>query len=337
MVSSPVWLPLPLPLAAAAAALPRASIARALGGRGRVDLEEVEEVVGADVAQAAGVEYREDAVFADGLVERGDQMLFGDRALAEELFHEFVFAFGDDFDERFVRGFGVVHDGVGDLAHFAVAVAIRRVEEGLHGDEVDYSVKALGVDDGKLDGDDLAAPALLHGLNHGLAADAGVCLGMVDLVDDDHAREVHLGGILPDAVGDGFEAGLRVDDDKRGFDGEHGGARLVQKHVEAGRVEEIDLGAAPFGVGSGIRHRGAPGHLFLVIRRDRGTIVHSPACRRHLGGLQERCDQRRLAAVRVANYSYVSNVLPRIVFHRDSSSYSCNNHGMLWEATALLV
>src|SRR5947209_16748099 len=95
----------------------------ALGGIGGVDLEEVEEVVGAYVAKAAGVEDGEDAVFADGLVEGGDEMVFGDGALSEELFHELILAFGDQFDEGFVGGFCFGFEGGGDGAGSAVSVA----------------------------------------------------------------------------------------------------------------------------------------------------------------------------------------------------------------------
>ncbi len=54
------------------------------------------------VGQAAGEQHGEDAVFANGFVERGDEVLLGDGALLEVLFHELVFAFGDQLDERFV-------------------------------------------------------------------------------------------------------------------------------------------------------------------------------------------------------------------------------------------
>ncbi len=80
---------------------------RTLSGRGRVDLDEVEQVVEGHVGQAAGEEHGEDAVFADGLVERGDEVLFGDGALLEVLFHQLVFAFGDQLYERLVAGLGV--------------------------------------------------------------------------------------------------------------------------------------------------------------------------------------------------------------------------------------
>ncbi len=118
-------------------------------GRG-IDFQEVQQMVGADIAQSADVEHGEESVFADRLVERGDEVLFGDGALAEELLHQFIFAFSDDFNESFVRGLCVVLHRIGNLGYFAAAIAIRRVEIGLHRHQVDYSVKAMLVDDGKL-------------------------------------------------------------------------------------------------------------------------------------------------------------------------------------------
>jgi hypothetical protein len=66
--------------------------------------------------------------------------------------------------------------------------------------------------------------------------------------------EIELGGEVPDGVGDGFDAGLRVDEDDGGFGGEHGGADFVDEHVEAGGVDEIDLDAASLGEGYGVGH-----------------------------------------------------------------------------------
>ncbi len=102
----------------------RTANGRALDGRGRVDLEEVEQVIEGHVGQAAGEEDGEDAVFADGFVERGDEVLFGDGALLEVLFHELVFAFGDQLDEGFVAGLGVGGQRGGNFAgDFAAAIA----------------------------------------------------------------------------------------------------------------------------------------------------------------------------------------------------------------------
>ncbi len=54
---------------------------RALDGSGGVDLEKVEKMVGGDVGEAGTEQDGEDAVFADGFVEGGDEVLLGDGAL----------------------------------------------------------------------------------------------------------------------------------------------------------------------------------------------------------------------------------------------------------------
>ena len=46
------------------------------------------------------------AHLAHFLVESGDDVLFGQRAFFEELFHQIVFALGDQFDEFLMRQFG---------------------------------------------------------------------------------------------------------------------------------------------------------------------------------------------------------------------------------------
>ena len=105
------------------------AIGSALDGRGRVDLDEVEQVVEGHVGQAAGKEHGEDAVFADGLVERGDEVLFGDGALLEVLLHQLVFAFGDQLDESLVAGLGVGGQAGGNLAgDLAAAIAAGGVD-----------------------------------------------------------------------------------------------------------------------------------------------------------------------------------------------------------------
>ena len=94
------------------------------------------------------------------------EMSRGKRALVEELFHQLVFAFGDELDESFMAGLGVGRERGGNFSgDFAAAVAAGRVGVGLHGDEIDDAVKALGVGDGQLDGNTVAAPAVVEIVN----------------------------------------------------------------------------------------------------------------------------------------------------------------------------
>src|SRR6185437_3724347 len=134
---------------------------RALLGRGRVGNDEVEKMVGGDVGAAAREEDGEDTVFADGFMERGDEVVFGDGALFEEFLHQLVLAFGDELHQGLVGGLGLGSQVGGHFAALAATVSIRRVEVGSHGYKIDHPVKALGIGDWELDGGAGAAPALV--------------------------------------------------------------------------------------------------------------------------------------------------------------------------------
>src|SRR3954453_3292776 len=85
----------------------------------RVVHQKVEQMVGADIAQSRSEEYGEDLIVADGLVQRRDQMLLRDRSRVEELFHQLIFALGNDLDEFLVRLLALLRDVVWDRAFFA--------------------------------------------------------------------------------------------------------------------------------------------------------------------------------------------------------------------------
>ena len=78
----------------------------ALRGRGRVVHDEIHHPVGADVPQARAKDDRENAVLADGHVQRGNQVFFRDGSLLEEFFHQGIVALGDHLDQLFVRLLG---------------------------------------------------------------------------------------------------------------------------------------------------------------------------------------------------------------------------------------
>ena len=172
-------------------------------GEGHVDLDEVEQVVEGHVGEAAGEEHGEDAVFADGFVERGDEVLFGERAGLEVLLHQLVLAFGDQLDESLVAGLGVGGQVGGDFGgDLAAAIAAGGVIVGLHGDQIDDAVEAFRAGDGQLDGNTVAAPAVDQVVDEGAQSAAAAGLGVVHLIDDDDAGNAGLVGIAPDALGD---------------------------------------------------------------------------------------------------------------------------------------
>src|SRR5262249_53239868 len=93
----------------------------------------------------------------DGFAQAGEEMLGGQRALGEKLFHETVVAFGDHFNEFLVGRFGGVGEIAGNVFDGGLAVAVGLVNVGLHGDEVHHAAEIPFFANGQLQRNDRAA------------------------------------------------------------------------------------------------------------------------------------------------------------------------------------
>ena len=132
--------------------------------------------------------------------------------------------------------------GIGFLA---LAVSAHLVGVGLHADEIDDAAETLLAADGKLQRGDGSA----EGVGKRFERAIGVGAIAIHAVDDDHARQVDLVAIIPDTLGHNLDTGDAVhDDERRVHHGQHH-LGLVHEHIEAGRVEQIDLD-----LGSGLPH-----------------------------------------------------------------------------------
>ena len=132
----------------------------------RIDLQKIEQVIRADIPQPACVENGKDPVFPYRFVKRADEVILWNGPDSEELFHQLVLAFGDQLDQSFMRSLGVVFEHVRDRSNGAASVAIRRIKERLHGDEIDHSVEPMLIHDRQLYRDNLPAPSRAHCFQH---------------------------------------------------------------------------------------------------------------------------------------------------------------------------
>ena len=126
--------PLPLDLAALEGV---GGDGRALAGGGDVELEEVEEVVGGDVAEGAGVEDGEDAVFADGVVDGRMRWSSGRVPWEKNSSMSSSLPSATSSTRASWAALASASRLGGDGAAGAAAVAGGGVEKGFHGDEVD--------------------------------------------------------------------------------------------------------------------------------------------------------------------------------------------------------
>ena len=138
---------------------------------------------------------------------------------------------------------------------------------------------------------------------------------MVHLIHENDAGNIGLFSKTPDALGDRLDAGLGVDDDDSGFNGEERGASFVGKHVEAGRVDKIDLDALPFGEGHGILHGDAAGDFFFVVGGGGRAVFNAALGGGHFGGMQQSGNEGGFAAVSMPHYSDIADLTSLIRFH----------------------
>ena len=94
--------------------------------------DEIHQLVGPDVAQARREQHGEQLVLADGIVQGGNQILFGNRAFVEEFFHQLVVAFGNQLDQLFVRLLGGAGQIGGYLTFLAFTASAELVSVSLH-------------------------------------------------------------------------------------------------------------------------------------------------------------------------------------------------------------
>src|SRR6266576_2794440 len=91
-------------------ALPIAASSAVQGGvfraRRSVIDQEIHELVDANVSQSRGEQHRENLVFSDGIMQRGNEMFLRNRALVEELLHQPVVTLGNQFDQLLMRFLG---------------------------------------------------------------------------------------------------------------------------------------------------------------------------------------------------------------------------------------
>ena len=127
----------------------------------------------------------------------------------------------------------------------------------------------------------------------------------IEAIEHDDARQLELLGRGPGLFGLHFDAGDGVDDEEGGVGDAHRRARVAEEIAEAGRIDEVDFGLVPLGVGEAGGQRVFAGDLFVVVVGDRVAVVHLAEPVHHPGGEEQSRDQLGLAASAVADHGHI--------------------------------
>ena len=232
-------------------------------------------------------------------------------ALLEELLHVGVVAFGDHFDQGFVGLLRLVGVLAGNLAFLALAVAIGRVGEGLHANQIDDALEIAFRADGEVDGDGGASEELLD------AGEGALEIGAlaIQLIDHDGAGELELVRRRTRPFRSGLRRRRRRRPDEGGIGGDQSAAGVVDKDVVAGSIENVDLGLLPLGHGDGSRDRDFALDFLLVKISDRVALIDTEEAVGGSGGEKQRGSERGLAGIAVAHYTNVPDILAFVDFH----------------------
>ena len=96
-------------------------------GRGENIGDEIQNGVAADIVERGAEHHRQDALGDYGFAQAFFQVRDRQRAFVEKFLHQRVVAFGDQFDQRLVRGFRFFGHLGGNFADLRFAVAIGLV------------------------------------------------------------------------------------------------------------------------------------------------------------------------------------------------------------------
>ena len=272
-------------------------------------------MVSAHVCLAADKQHREDAVLPNGLMQRCNQVLLGNRALGKVLLHQLVFALGHQLHQRLVRGFGSACQGRRNFADLAASIATGSVVKRLHRHQIDNAMESIRPADGQLHRHTQPSPALVQIVNQRAQAARAARLGVVHLVHDHEAGNISLLGKLPHPLGHGFHAVLGIHHHGRCLHRQQRSAGLVVEHVKSGRIDKIDLRALPLGIGNGILHGDSAGYFLFVVGSHRRAVFHTALGWSCFRGMQQSGNQGGLAAVRMPHYSYVADLTSLVRFH----------------------
>ena len=96
----------------------------------------------------------------------------------------------------------------------------------------------------------------------------------IEPVDHDEAGKAELLGGLPGFLGLHLHAGHGIDDDERRIGHAQPGACVGEKVRHSGRIDDVDLGFVPLGVGQARGERMFAGYFFLVEVSHRVAFVN---------------------------------------------------------------
>ena len=260
------------------------------GGFGRFVTQRLQQAQHAPVMLRRADEHRHDRVVAQVLGQIAVDFLFGRNRVLKQLFEEHVVEIGQFLQQILARLFVAVPHVGGDFdqrGFLAGFVGIRPF-----GNEIDIAFDIVAVPDRNMAQNQRLLGHALKRFQHVLHRN----MGMIDLVDEDHVRDVVFAKEMQQGSDHQRAVGIRIDDDDCYVGDHQGAARLALELDRPRAIQKSPAFAEKFGMGGGnfdahfaaARFRGGIAHG--------GPVLHVAAAMDRAAGVQQGFEQGRLAA-----------------------------------------
>ena len=274
-----------------------------LDRRGEILDDRLEQAVGAEVAARDAAHDGEDRTVVGAALERVDDLLVGDLGALEVALHQLIGDLGDLVQQllAILLGAGLLLGRDLDLGRVGATGALVAV--GAHVDEVDHAAALLLGADRDLGRDDVRPERALELLQR--PKEVGPLA--VEHVDEQHPRDVMLGGDLPQPARADLDAHHGVDHEDRRLADAQRAERVGDEARLAGRVEQVDLAPGPLEGAERRRDRHLAGLLVGLGVGGGGPVDDIAQAGQHPGLKQQRLVQRGLAGSAMADEGHIAN------------------------------
>jgi hypothetical protein len=235
--------------------------------------------------------------------QRLDDLLVADLVALQVALHQLIGDLGDLLHQLLAVGLrarGLLRRDL-DLGRVAAAGALVAV--GAHVDEVDHAAALLLAAHRDLGRHDVLPERGLERLER--AVEVGPLT--VEHVDEQHPRDVMLGGDLPQPARADLDAHHAVDHEDRRLADAQRAERVGDEARLAGRVEQVDLAPGPLEGAERRRDRHLAGLLVGLGVGGGRAFGHTAGPSQHPGLKQQRLVQRGLAGSAMADEGHIAN------------------------------
>ena len=276
-------------------------------GRQKID-DRVEQRLNTLVAVRRAAENGRQMIGDRALAQTGANLFLGQLFAVQVLHHQLVVGLRRGFDHLLMVFFRHFQHIRGDVDQVHLRAHFVLVHDRLHANQVDHADEARLRADRQLNRNGVRLKPLVHHIDHAVEVRAGD----VHLIDIRHAGHVIFRRLTPYGFGLGLYAALGAEHGNRTVQHAQRALDLDREVHVAGRVDQVDLIAAPFAGRRRRRNRNAALLFLLHPVHRRHAVVGFTDTVRATGVVQNSLGRRCFTGIDMRHDTDIANMIQRM-------------------------